>query len=577
LKIVELLGRMPEEIEISNSENFEGEPEINESNINTQDAVSINVNPFKISKYYLDTRLYDPLYRELEQMDLLVNQSIIEYKEANTLLKFKLENIGQEDDKETVSEENILGFLASIDKQVSGQKNVLTETIEEIKYKSEELVKNALSPLFSHAIIESHNKISVLLREQKGKKFGAAFSKNIEQLKENWTNLIVNLLYSSSYGIIQAKKYLKKGKNAKIEISQILDIAEKETADPKVFSQIPVFYRTLFSSKSLINDELWIPMKKELGVLKNTLQRHKNGSGGAVLITGVHGAGKTTLTRYFVSHNFKKGHYYFINPIASGSAQTTDWLMQVRKATGIIGNSREIMSSLPHGTAVIINDLELWWERTNEGYEVLREINQLIRVFGKKIFFILNSNTYAINQINKVFPLNDNLLQTIECEPFDAKRLQQLIQSRHKTSGLTYFYKNNAEDKISQITTATLFGDYFKYSGGIPGVSINAWISNITKINKGDIFIKKPELPDTNILNNMNPEWQIVIALFIQHKHMDRSKLARILNLENEEAENIIYSLTNARILEQRENEVYELGRQIEPFLVKICQEKGII
>jgi hypothetical protein len=299
--------------------------------------------------------------------------------------------------------------------------------------------------------------------------------------------------------------------------------------------------------------------------------------GGAVLITGVHGAGKTTLTRYFVSHHFKKGHYYYIDPTASGSANINDWLAQVQKVTGITGNSNEILSSLPHGTAVIINDLELWWERTNDGYEVLREINKLIRVFGKKIFFIISSNTYAINQINKVFPLSDNLLQTVECEPFDAKRLQQLIQSRHKTSGLTYYYKNIAEDKISQITAAALFGDYFKYTGGIPGVSINAWLSNITKINKGDIFIKKPELPDTKILNNMNPEWQIIIALFIQHKHMDRLKLARIMDLEIEEAENIIYSMTNARILEQREDDVYELGRQLEPFLVKICHGKGII
>ena len=55
--------------------------------------------------------------------------------------------------------------------------------------------------------------------------------------------------------------------------------------DLKVFSQIPVFYRTLFSSKSVINDDFWVPMDNEAQSVKNAFQRHKNGFGGAVLIT----------------------------------------------------------------------------------------------------------------------------------------------------------------------------------------------------------------------------------------------------------------------------------------------------
>jgi hypothetical protein len=201
----------------------------------------------------------------------------------------------------------------------------------------------------------------------------------------------------------------------------------------------------------------------------------------------------------------------------------------------------------------------------------------LIRVFGRKIFFIINSNSYSIKQINKVFPLDDNLLSVIECYPFDAKKLQQLIQRRHKTSGLTYHYKNIAEESVSQITTASLFNEYFSYSNGIPGVTMNAWIGNISKIDKQDIFITKPELPSYEVLNNINPDWLIIIALFIQHKFMNAGKLARVMGISNDEAEKSIYNLSNAKILELRDNEVYTLGRYLEPFLVKICREKGII
>jgi hypothetical protein len=43
------------------------------------------------------------------------------------------------------------------------------------------------------------------------------------------------------------------------------------------------------------------------------------------------------------------------------------------------------------------------------------------------------------------------------------------------------------------------------------------------------------------------------------------------------EAEKRIDNLSNAGILEQRVNNAFTLGRYIEPFLVKIVAEKGII
>jgi len=572
LKISELLERLPNEIEISDF-TLSGDEIKNVS----ENPGPVKVNPYKIARYYFDTRLYDPFFRELEQLDKLVKKSIIESREANNLLKFRLENEQRNNENNSNSDKDIIDFLNSLKKQASIQKIELTETIERLKFKANEMVKNAISPLYSHSIIQSENKISTLLREQKGKKFSLVFSKKIELIKENVNTLVVSLLYSSSVGVIQAKKYLNKSEDAKVGIGQILDVAEKEMPNQKAFSQIPVFYRTLFTSKSLINDDFWVPMEKETALIKSSIQRHKNGFGGAVLITGVHGSGKTALTRYCATHYFKKDRIFTINAPVDGSVNPADWLAQLRLVAGDNVDSYEIFRNMPHESAIIINDLELWWERTNEGYAVLKEIIDLIRVFGRKIFFIINCNTHSFNQINKIFPIEDNFLSVIECNPFDAKKLQQLIHHRHKTSGLNYIYRNITEESVSQINTASLFNNYFSYSSGIPGVAMNAWIGNITKIDEQDIFIKKPELPNIDVLNNINPDWLIVIALFIQHKNMSADKLAKVLGISKDEAENIVYNLSNARILELRENDVYSLGRYLEPFLVKICQEKGII
>jgi hypothetical protein len=165
----------------------------------------------------------------------------------------------------------------------------------------------------------------------------------------------------------------------------------------------------------------------------------------------------------------------------------------------------------------------------------------------------------------------------VECNPFDAKRLQLLIQSRHKTSGLTYYYNNVPEKSISKIKTASLFNNYFSYSHGVPGVALNAWIGNITKVDKQEIYITKPKYPNYHILNNINPDWLITGALFIQHKNITAKKLSRIMGISEIEAEDLIYNLSNARIIEVRDKGVYSLERYLEPFFVKIIVDKGII
>lgn len=572
LKISEMLERLPAEIEIADF-TYSNDEAKNISGISTP----VIVEPQKIARFYFDTRFYDPLYRELEQLDKLVQQSVVESREAQSLLKFRLENERKDSQNISPAVNGFIDFLNSLQKQVSIEKSRLIEAENHLKFKAEETLKNAISPLYSHAIIESQHRLSTLLRERTGRKFGIVFTRNWDLVKEKINALIVDLLYSSSGGMIQAKKYLSKNIDTKVGVSQILDVAENEMPKPKVFAQIPVFYRTLFNSKSLINDDFWVPMDEETAIIKTAIQRHKNGLGGAVLITGVHGSGKTALTRICATRYFKKDRIFTITAPLSGSVYVEDFLSELRKVIGGGVDSTEIFGNMPHESVVVINDLELWWERSNNGYEVLREIMDLIRIFGRKVFFLINTNIFSLKQINKAYPMENNFLSVVECNPFDAEHLQKLIQQRHKTSGLTFFYRNTSELSISKIKIASLFNSYFSYSRGIPGVAMNAWIGNIVKVDKQDVFITKPKQPNYDVLNNINSDWLIVIALFIQHKNITANKLARIMGVSEIEAEDLIYNLSNARILESRNTEVYSLERYLEPFLVKVIEEKGII
>jgi len=571
-KISEFIERLPESIELA-SNAFDETISARLSGF----LVEVRVAPVKIARYYFDTRFYEPFYRELEQLDFMVKQAIVECKEANSLLKFRLDNPLSNSENYLHYEVELSSFLELIKKQVEGERNKISHALKQISIKADEMIKNAVAPLYSHTIIEAEKKISMLLREQKSKKINLGFSEKFKTFNEKINSLIVDVLYSSSDGLILAKNYMKKIAVERTSSDQILDLAKKVMPNTKVFSKIPVFYRTLFSSKSMINDDFWIPMDQEIKIIKNAIQRHKEGYGGAVLLTGVHGAGKTTLSRYIASHLFKKDRIYYIQAPVGGTAQLNDWYLAIQNTFSSKKKSIEIFKNIPPNSVVVINDLELWWERTKEGYVIIEEIIDLIRTYGQKTFFIANCNTYAFKQINKVFPIEDYFLSVVECKAFDTKKLQQLIQSRHKSSGLTLNYHNRNEDALSPIRLASLFNAYFSYSQGIPGVALNAWLNNIAGINNEEIFVSKPNTPNVDCLNAIDKDWLVIVSLFVQHKQMNANKLAKILDDDIIEIENVVNKLANAGIIVLKEDNVYLLSKYLEPFLVNICIEQGII
>ncbi len=573
IKITELIERLPKELEVSASY-----PDENE-NLNAPENFAIEMTgPNKIGLYYMDTRFYEPFYRELEQLDIRIRQTVAECREAFNLIKFRLVNARDEIQNNASAEKEIVSFLEQMKEKFSIEKSKLTKATEQAQSKSEALIKDALSPLYSHAIIQSEKNISSLLREHKSQKLSIGLLEKITLLRGKANSLIVRILYSSSDGVILAKKFMKKQENAKTSISQILDFAEAEMPEKKTLSQIPVFYRTLFTSKSLINESFWIPKEEETALIKSAFKRHKEGYGGAVLITGVHGSGKTALTRHVANHFFRKDRTFVIKAPLSGSISPDVWLAELRNAIGgNVADSAEIFRAMPQDSVVLINDLELWWERSESGCEVLKELTGLIRMYGRKVLFIMNCNTYAFNQINKVFPFEDQLLAMVECRPFDTKQLQQLILNRHKSSGLTFHYRSISEKALLQLRIAALFHSYFNYSEGVPGVAMNAWIKNIAKVDDQDIYLNKPKLLNPDILNCIDKDWMIIIALFIQHKNMSAEKLARVMDMLQDDAENAFDKLINAGIIDIRESNVYTLNRYLEPFLVKVCFENGII
>ena len=563
LRIYEILEKLPKEIEISEAP--------------SEESLNVKVAPQKIARYYIDTHLYEPFYRELAELETLCQQAIVDGKESSSLIKFRMDNESEDEPTEVFAYKSLTVFLNEILKQILKTQQAIILKLHRMETQSEAMIKNALAPLFSHAIIEAELEISSLLREQKSKKISLGLFTKTSLIRNKVNTLLTDLLYSSSDGMIMAQKYLLHQENSLSNNQQILDIAEHQMPNDTVLAKAPIFYRTLFNSSSLINEDYWVPMLNETQLLKESIKRHKEGYGGAILIKGAHGSGKTALSRFAMNRFFKKDRTFSIQAPKGGSVSLDDWKSQAVKTLGLKSYTTELSQHLPAESVILINDFELWWERTINGMLVIEEIIELINQNSHQILFIINSNSYAIKQINQLVSLNEYFIAILDKQAFDARQLQQLIYNRHKSSGLTFYYQEESEDRLSQIKMATLFNQYFRYSQGNPGVAINAWLANIVKIEQQNIFIKKPELPNLDVLMNIKPDWLILIALFIQHKVMTTEKLSRVMLLSHEESFKLIRQLLNAGILVHKGKEIYTINKYLEPFIVNISMKKGII
>jgi amino acid transporter len=568
-KVIGNIEKLPEEVYVPELMYIDSEP------VQFMAYTERLVYPNKMAANYIDTLFREPFYRDVERLNKVVNDAIIEFKEACSLLVFHMNNIDNEEIISLPKDKLDKVFYKKILSQVEEEKKKIELELNNISSKSINYLHNSFSKLFYHAIIgkEKGDKIE----QRKSKKFVSNIVGQIRKVKENINNGIIYLINSTNSSLLISKKYIEEKEISELSNSQLLDFIEDISPVKNIYNTVPVFYRNLMSSSSTINNDFWIPREREMKIIKEALSRHKHGIGGALMIKGVHGAGKTTLSRQVMRVLFKKNNGFWIDPPVCGSTDPNDLLKAFQKEIAYLSDFDAICRNMPYESAIVINNLDLWWERRPGGGAVILKLIELIKEYGERIFFVLNCESNSFNIIKNIYPILSHSLALVECEAFNSKELQHLILSRHKSSGIALSYQDKTEDAISQLKFSLLFNQYFYLSGGIPGIAMNIWKANIVKYEKDTITIRKPAKYSADNLCYLQKEWLLVISLVIQHKHMDLNKLVRLTNYKIEVANNLLQGMKNAGLIVEKESQVYILDRNIEPYLVYCSKTFGLI
>lgn len=568
----ELYSDLPEKVEVPSEEFIRS----------AEDRKFKEANPSivhyrKLAEHLIETNFIESIQNKIDDTCETLIDTSESIRDVVNLTNFNIGTLEDDLTDQTRKRQALENALMEFERKINKEYQLISNLEIEIKEKIEKDFILTVEPFSSYSILKASTELGQSIRHKEGRKVLSGLSEFSDNISKTFRDIIVNLIYGKSKGRLFARRQTTlQGKDISV-IDPVLRLVNSISPNPAVYSHIPYYYKKLFSGTSRVSSDFRVGMTNEFVRAATAIRNYKAGYFGGLLILGARNSGKTTLSRMIASKYYKSDRIFSLKSPGASSAQLNVFEQMLKKSLGNYASTAEIFSKLPQNSTVIINDLELWWERSEKGFEVIDVIANLIRDYSSKVLFIVNCNIHSFRLMNTIKKLDDLFISTIQCQPFDSKALKEVILLRHDSSGIKFKLGNKLDEELGEIKLAGLFDDYFNYSNGIVGVALNAWIANITKVESNTVTIQHPTVPDTSSLDSLDDDWLIYISQIMLHRRISVETLTRLMNVSEIKCDDIVKVLLRSGIILEKSAGVYGINFFLEPYLTKLLRERMVI
>lgn len=533
-------------------------------------SIKLSVNHFL--DYLIQNELIAPLENITKKLPEDITRNNKAVREIIRLLDFTIN-----EKKEEYSDDQLTDYIhkqSTQMEQVIKQTQLLRdESLLQLKERVSSFNENLQFHIFRHKAIHSKKYSRSTEVERPVVKFR-------KRLNMSW-NYIIRLIslfyYNRGKGILLAKNAHQQIDKQQARVEDMLDIAEASQGAPEVINNLPFYYRQLFLRKQNYLNDFWVGREEQLEQAERALKRYRSGQHGALLITGEQYSGKTFMAQYLINKLLYKSNLVIVTPPHAGSIQAFDFKQAIISATDRNGEYDEIFSDLPSNSVILFDDIDLWWEKSDEGMRIINLILNLIRRHSRNYIFMITIDKHAFTLINRMNKIESFFLSLIECTPMNSDELRRAIMQRHEAGNLTFKLGKRTESNIRPWVQARLFSRYFSYSRGNVGIALRSWINHITHFSNGMITISEPRLPDLMKLNYLESHWYITLLQIVLHRRVTSKKLSRVLRVSEQEAIKKIEILYLAGLIRENGKNVYEINPVVYPHLMVKLNEMKII
>lgn len=519
---------------------------------------------FRLVDTEVQNNVIAPLLHSIDKLTSDINQNVTKIEDAARLLSLAGQNENEilSEDEFAVSG-NLADFLNDQQEKIA---DLLTNTEKSIQDFSEQIkinLKGTTDEFHLFRLVKSAEQGTHFLAKDAARNK----MKSVQERYKSFKNLIqgiqANLWHTRSIASLFANKIIDDRDKQYSLPDRILKFKESASPKSQSLTKLPFYYQQLFINKYNYQPEFWVGRAKELAGAIRAIERYQSGRKGSLIITGDWRSGKSFFANYITNKYVLAKPVFTITPPIPGSLSKNLFTSSLQEGTQQYGNPEDIFNGLPEGSVVIMEDMELWWERTEKGNSLLKYIQNLIRLYAEKCLFILVFNDDSFKLINQLVPFQPDALHHIKLSPFNSKELQEIILFRHRTSGFELQVDSTLQTGLTLTRQARLFSRVFRTSSGNVGSALLNWIASIKDFSNDTVVIKSPLKGDGNIFDGLSNDVRIFLVQLMLHKRMTAEKLGRVSLVDAEKINEQIQFMKRSGLINELAGKVYEIDKYI--------------
>ncbi len=570
-KIKLAASTLPENIELMDESalnNFYKEP--------FKNANPVTISVSKLMDYLLQSEFLEPLQESFAELPQKIEKVSTVNQETLRNIAFALEAGDDNQHENGAGKEKMAVVFRQQMEWHSEEMKKSQELQKQITNIFRERLNGFEDKLFLHSFVKTANNLRQYIRDIESRKRWNWLMTQRNKTETLLRHLISQFWYKQGHSTIFTQKAVPQRQEA-FQVNESLDLVESLSASPEIMRKLPFHYKQLFLRKQYFLNEFWVGRREELAEAAKAVDRYRQGISGGLLITGDHNSGKTFFAQYFINRHYHEANVFNLTAPYGGAADINLFKKTIENTFEARGSYYKLFNTLPENSVLIIDDLELWWEKSNDGYAVVHLIIDLIKKYGNRCLFVVSVNRYCFEVLKKTVQFDHYFLNVIELRPFGPEELQKTILQRHNSTSMKLLLSNSRHERIRSWDFARLFASFYAYSQGNVGMALQAWLSNITEIENHTIYIRQPKIPELSLFDALEPQWDIFIVQLILHKRAGLRKISRVCHTSIADTKNTIEMLKRSGIVTEINPGIYGINTFIYSHILMKMIEKEML
>ncbi|UKN02608.1 hypothetical protein K6119_03665 [Paracrocinitomix mangrovi] len=554
------LLKIPEDLVMMTTQSINGIRDVQGLNVKTE-----QIGLRDIAEYLTKREFADPIHEQIQIFYDQLKRSIGKMLNASNLLQSGLDSFATSEQLEPLKD-SILKAKNEIDDCENWIHTAKDAFQIELRDRREGLRKE----LEINQIIEKIDTLSQYVKQHKRR---SGIKESLKAINKTIIGTLKSGLayFKEKQQDITATEYKRKFGTSISEQGIIGDFMD--AVSPK--TELPFYYLQLYTSVGFTEGKGIENRKVEIENIKSAIKRIDSGAGGAVLILGSAGSGKSFLTTH-VANFMLKGKTYHVHPPINKTRKKEDLLRAFKRATGVQESIEVIMNTIPEKSTFVFQDLERWWMKAKDGDILINELAKLINQFGHKHYFILNANIHSYQLISNATHIQSVVSRSVILAPLNSRQIVDAIWARHQTGGLIAHINDESQRHLSIGKIQKFLAKYHSTSNGVVGLALSQWVASIDRKEDNDLFVSAPkriEFPGIERVELKNLIYQLLI-----HYGLTKNELYKIYGKEHKNwIDRTLNVLLQSKLIKVNEREAHFIDPIAKPYVENWLNEHGFI